>query len=159
MQPRFSFAKTMAVMEISVFAPRPFAPRRQRLPSSVAPTLLFDGIDPDINGICLLIYFFINDCGEVLVCKWGNIGVGMKDQCLRVMLLQVRNELSGPTHDATDRKSACLWTRAFHGSWADLSLFVCRCCDSSLCSVESRFPLKRRYCGFPNLLYLFFTSI
>lgn len=69
MQPRCSFAKTMAVMEISVFTPLPFAPQHQHLPSLVAPMLLFDGLDPDINGICLLIYFFINECGEVLVCK------------------------------------------------------------------------------------------
>lgn len=36
-----------------------------------------------------------------------------------------------------------------------ISLFVCRCCDSSLCSVEPRFPLKRRYCSSPNLPSLF----
>lgn len=57
LQPRSSRAKTMAAMEISVFTPFPFTPARQHLPSSIAPTLLSDGIDPDINGICLLLIY------------------------------------------------------------------------------------------------------
>lgn len=47
----------MAVMEIFVFTPFPFTPVRQCLPASIVPTLLSDGIDPDINGICLLLIY------------------------------------------------------------------------------------------------------
>lgn len=69
-------------------------------------------------------------------CMWGGFGCvnevistrGWKiDVCVWCCCRFVWNELSGgrlaavPTHDATDRKSVCLWTRAFHGSLADPS--------------------------------------
>lgn len=69
-------------------------------------------------------------------CMWGGFGCvnevictrGWKiDVCVWCCCRFVWNELSGgrlaavPTHDATDRKSVCLWTRAFHGSLAEPS--------------------------------------
>lgn len=44
----------MAVMEISVFTRFLFTLREQCLLSLIVPTMVSDGIDPDINYICLL---------------------------------------------------------------------------------------------------------
>lgn len=40
-----------------------------------------------------------------------------------------------------------------------ISLFVCRRCDSSLCSADTRFRLKHHCCVYCNLLYLIFFYI
>lgn len=89
------------------------------------------------------------------------------DVCVWCCCRFVWNELSGgglaavPTHDATDRKSVFLWTRAFHGSLADPSfcLLLLRRFSLFWKIFGSLWNTDRRYYVFWLICFSFYANI